>query len=210
MSEEFSEDFEIEEEEEESSSRSFLIIAGSLIGVFILIAACTLAYIVLQRGQTQDEIASIESANATTEAQNALVTQTVQAMETEAARPTEEPIALPPEAATEEPAQLPEAVDTPEVEQPAVEQTAAAVVEQTTAAEAAQTASAEAEAEGTSVVGTDGGQATATPLPGGSGSTPSESGPETLPETGLSIWGILGLGLGLIAILLIARRLRTG
>jgi hypothetical protein len=41
MSEEFSEDFVIEEEE--SSSRSFLIIAGLLIGVFILIAACTLA-----------------------------------------------------------------------------------------------------------------------------------------------------------------------
>lgn len=199
MSEEFSEDFVIEEEE--TSSRSFLIIAGSLIGVFILIAACTLGYILLQRGQTQDEIAGIESANMTTEAQNALVTQTVQAMETEAARPTEEPTALPTEAAPAGSTEIAESVGTPEVEQPTTESPDA------TLPEADQTATAEAEAASTSVVGTDGSQATETPLPGGG--TAPETAPETLPETGLSIWGILGIGAVLIALLLFARRLRT-
>jgi hypothetical protein len=200
MSEEFSEDFVIEEEE--SSSRSFLIIAGLLIGVFILIAACTLGYLVLQRGQTQDEIASIESANATTEAQNALVTQTVRAMETEAARPTDEPTELPAEAPTDEAAQLPEIVGTPEVEQPATEEVEPVLPG------LQQTATAEAEAAAaTSVVGVDGGQATETPLPGGN-TTPGTE-PETLPETGLSIWSILAIGAVLIALLLVARRLRT-
>lgn len=203
MSEEFSDDFVIEEEEE-SSGRSFLIIAGSLIGIFILIAACTLAFIVLQRGQTQSEIAEIESANATTEAQNALVTQTVQAMETEAARPTEEPTELPTETATVEPTQGPDVVETSAVEGVETEEPEAALPE------ADQTATAEAEATSTSVVGSggDGGeQQTATPIPG-TGTTP-ETAPETLPETGLSIWGILALALGMIALLLFARRLRT-
>lgn len=199
MSEEFSEDFVIEEEE--SSSRSFLIIAGSLIGIFILIAACTLGYILLQRGQTQSEIASIESANATTEAQNALVTQTVHAMETEAARPTEEPTDAPTEAATEEATPPPDAVGTAEVEQPATEEPGSALPE------LEQTATAQAEAASTSVVGSGEGQPTETPLPGGSTAPGTE--PETLPETGLSLWGILAIGAVLIALLLFARRLRT-
>jgi hypothetical protein len=140
--------------------------------------------------------------NATTEAQNALVTQTVRAMETEAARPTDEPTELPTEAPTDEAAQLPEIVGTPEVEQPATEEVEPVLPG------LQQTATAEAEAAAaTSVVGVDGGQATETPLPGGN-TTPGTE-PETLPETGLSIWSILAIGAVLIALLLVARRLRT-
>ena len=165
MSEEFSEDFVIEEEE--TSSRSFLIIAGSLIGVFILIAACALAYIVLQRGQTQGEIANIEAANATTEAQNALVTQTVEAIETEAARPTDEPTTVPTVAAT--------ATQSPETEETSGDRTARS------GANSRPSTEVEVEATGTSVVAAGGEAASGTPS-SGDGSSAPEAGSETTPD----------------------------
>jgi hypothetical protein len=152
MSEDFSEDFVIEEEEE-GANRSFLILAGALIGVF--------------------------------EAGNALVTQTVQALQTEAARPTDTPTTEPTVTATATPVPP---TDTPVVQQP----------------EAAETKEPESSPTATSAqVG--GGSIAPTTVPGNAG-----GGSETLPQTGLSAWALVVGAIGLMAVLLVARRLRTG
>ena len=85
MSEDFSDDFVIEDEESEGSGRSFLITAGALIGVFILLAGCVLTYVLLNsRSESESSAATreaIEIQNATIEAQNAIVEQTRAAVE---------------------------------------------------------------------------------------------------------------------------------
>jgi len=184
MSEEFSDDFVIEEEE--SSNRSFLIAAGSLIVVFILLAACLLAYVVQQQNADRDAVSEIEDQNATTEAQNRLVTQTVEALETQAALPTDTPEPEP-------------TVEPPPTNTPIPEPTE--VVQQPVEPEAAEpTSSPTAEL----VVGGDGsGDGTGgapTPITPGAG--------ETLPQTGASTWVIAIAGFALIAVLIVARRLR--
>ena len=200
MSEEFSDDFVIEEDE--SANRSFLIAAGSLIGVFIILAACLLSYVLLQRGQVQDEVSQIESQNATTEAQNALVTQTVVAMETQSVEAEIEAEAA--EIATvEAESELAtasfEQLLTQEAQVPTDTPVPTEVVQQPEAA-ATETPMP------TLVVGGDGtGSGTgglATPIAPGAG--------ETLPETGIGVWGIAVAGFGLLAVLVFARRLRTG
>jgi cytoskeletal protein RodZ len=183
MSEDFSEDFVVEEEEE-GANRSFLILAGALIGVFILIVGCVLVYLLLQRGDRQDAIAKIESENATTEAGNLLVTQTVQALQTEAARPPDTPTTEPTVTATATPV-LP--TNTP-------------VVQQTEAAETEEPATSPTATS--SQVG--GGSIAPTTVPGNSG-----GGGDTLPQTGLSAWTLVIGAIGLLALLLVARRLRT-
>lgn len=195
MSEEFSDDFVIEEED--TANRSFLIAAGSLIGVFILLAACLLAYVLMQRGQVQDEVAQIEAQNATTEAQNALVTQTVEALETQQAL-----IEIEAENATAE-AEILMATLTVE----AMETLEALPTETPVPTEVIQqpTPTATNTAIPTLVLGGggdgDGTGALATPITPGAG--------ETLPQTGISVLGIAVAGLGLVAVLIVARRLRT-
>jgi LPXTG-motif cell wall-anchored protein len=194
MSEEFSDDFVIEEED--TANRSFLIAAGSLIGVFILLAACLLAYVLMQRGQVQDEVAQIEAQNATTQAQNALVTQTVEALETQQAL-----IEIEAENATAE-AEILMATLTVE----AMETLEALPTETPVPTEVIQqpTPTATNTAIPTLVLGGgdgDGTGALATPITPGAG--------ETLPQTGISVLGIAVAGLGLVAVLIVARRLRT-
>ena len=193
MSEEFSDDFVIEEED--TANRSFLIAAGSLIGVFILLAACLLAYVLLQRGEVQDEVAQIEAQNATTQAQNALVTQTVEALETQQALAEIEA-----ENATAEAESL---MATLTVE--AMETLEALPTETPVPTEVVQ--QPEPTATNTPIPtlvlggGGDGSGALATPITPGAG--------ETLPQTGISVWGIALAGLGLLVVLIVARRLRT-
>jgi LPXTG-motif cell wall-anchored protein len=184
MSEDFSEDFVLEEEEE-GANRSFLILAGALIGVFILIVGCVLVFLLLQRGERQDAIAKIESENATTEAGNALVTQTVQALQTEAARPTDTPTIEPTATAT--------ATPVPPTDTPVVQQPTAVVTEELEPSPTATSALA------------GGGSIAPTTVPGNSG-----GGSETLPQTGFSAWALVVGAIGLMAVLLVARRLRTG
>jgi LPXTG-motif cell wall-anchored protein len=195
MSEEFSDDFVIEEED--TANRSFLIAAGSLIGVFILLSACLLVYVLMQRTETQDEVALIEAQNATTQAQNALVTQTVEAIETQQAL-----VEIEAERATAEAESL-NATMTVE----AIETLEAIPTETPTPTEVVQQPSPTATNTPipTLVLGGggdgDGAGALATPITPGAG--------ETLPQTGINVWGIALVGLGLLALLIVARRLRT-
>jgi len=199
MSEEFSDDFVVEEEE--SANRSFLIAAGSLIGVFIILAACLLVYVLMQRGQEQsDAIAQIESQNATTEAQNALVTQTVEAQETQSALAVLESENATAEAERLMTALTAEAVQTQEA-LPTATPPPTQVVQQPEAAATdtpMPTLASGGNAGNGSGTGTGG---LATPITPGAG--------ETLPQTGISIWGFAIAGLGLLAVLVLARRLRT-
>ena len=195
MSEEFSDDFVTEEED--TANRSFLIAAGSLIGVFILLSACLLAYVLMQRGDVQDEVALIEAQNATTEAQNALVTQTVEALETQQALVEIEADRATAEAESLMATLTVEAMETIEA-QPTETPTPTEVVQQPSPTETntpIPTLVLGGGGEG------DGTGALATPITPGAG--------ETLPQTGISVWGIAVAGLALVAVLIIARRLRT-
>lgn len=196
MSEEFSDDFVIEEED--TANRSFLIAAGSLIGVFILLAACLLAYVLLQRGQVQDEVALIEAQNATTQAQNALVTQTVEALETQRASAEIESANATAEADRLMATMTVEAIQTLEAV-PTDTPTPTEVVQQPTATGTNTPIPTLVLGGGGEGGGTG---ALATPITPGAG--------ETLPQTGISIVGIAAVGLGLVALLIVARRLRTG
>lgn len=195
MSEEFTDDFVIEEED--TANRSFLIAAGSLIGVFILLAACLLTYVLMQRGQVQDEVALIEAQNATTQAQNALVTQTVEALETQQALAEIESENATAEAESFIATMTVEALETLEA-QPTETPRPTEVVQQ-------PSPTATNTPIPTLVLGGggdgDGTGALATPITPGAG--------ETLPQTGINIMGIAVAGLGLAVLLIVARRLRT-
>ena len=86
---------------ESGQASPFAILLAALLGILVLAVLCTGAVFVLRDGD-QVEISgtstAIAQANATTLAQNAQVTQTIAAMETEAARPTNTPTntAIPP------------------------------------------------------------------------------------------------------------------
>jgi hypothetical protein len=205
MSEEFSDDFIIEEEEQ-GGNRTFLIIAGSLVGLFLLIIACVAIYAFTQRDDRQDEIAAIEAANATTAAQNALVTQTIIAMEMTANAPTQTYTPSPTSPPTNTPTSTPEPTDTAVVQTP----------ETAEPGEGDGTLTVTPNLAGTQIFGGDGGTfGTSTPISGtgagGTGTgTGTGSGGDTLPQTGVTTVGIVAIALGLIAVLFIARRLRSG
>jgi LPXTG-motif cell wall-anchored protein len=209
MSEEFSDDFIIEEEEQ-GANRTFLIIAGSLVGLFILIIACVALFAVLNGGDgNADQVATIEAENATTIAQNARVTETIVAMELTQNAPT----------ATSPPTDTPEPTDTatatPEPTDTSVVQTpdAGTVVTGTVGVETpgvsedGGTTTVTPNAAGTQIFGDSGGTfGTVTPISGaGTG-----AGTDTLPQTGVTTAGMVGIGLLLIAVIFVARRLRTG
>ncbi|MGD2078783.1 MAG: hypothetical protein PVH18_10390, partial [Chloroflexota bacterium] len=129
MSEDYSDDFVIEDEEETAgSNRSFLVSAGALIGIFIILAACLLSYAVIQqqRDANEAEIAEIESINATTEANNQIIEQTRQAVEEQQAVAEAEAAATADALATQEAeaAALPP-TSTPEPEGPSAAEIAA-------------------------------------------------------------------------------------
>ena len=65
MSEEFSDDFsdDFVVEDEEESGRPFLIAAGSLILIFIIISGVLLAFILSQQSEQSDEVAAREATN---------------------------------------------------------------------------------------------------------------------------------------------------
>lgn len=192
MSEEFSDDFVLEEEADAGASRSFLIAAGSMILIFIILAGILLVYFIGQRGEESDQVAAAEATNQAILAQNALVTQTVAAQQTIAAQPTNTPV--PPTAVP--PTSTPELVPTREQVAPE-----AAATEETgeggavSDADATATASADATATAGALVAA----ASPTPMPGS----------DQLPQTGASTWVIAVAVVGLVALLVIARRLRT-
>jgi LPXTG-motif cell wall-anchored protein len=198
MVEEFVDD-EFIEEEEGGSNRAVAFAAVGLIGLFVLILLGTLMISFLRRGEQRAQVAQIEAANATTEAFNLQVTQTVAAMETEAARPTDTPTPTPTEIPpTATPTFTPQPTDTPVVQAPDDEAEddpdQLAALDQTPTPVLA----------GTAIFGV--GQAGATPTPLGLAAGQS---PTTLPQTGLETWGAILAGLAFLALAFAARRLRA-
>lgn len=230
MSEDFSDDF-IVEEEEQGANRTFLIIAGALVGVFILIILCVGLFAVLNRTDNSAQIAAIETENAETAQQNARVTETIVAMELTAQAPTATftPSPSPEPTDTLVPTAAP--TDTPVVQTPegGEEGTGISLDGGTTTVTPnpdgsgvsldGGTTTVTPNADGTSIFGGSGGTfVTGTPIAGtgagGSGGTGSGSGSgsgsESLPQTGISTVGLVAIGLLLVVGLVVARRLRTG
>jgi LPXTG-motif cell wall-anchored protein len=197
MSEEFSDDFIIEEEEQ-GANRTFLIIAGSLVGLFILIIACVAIYAFLNRADNTAEIAAIETANAETELQNARVTETIESMELTASAPTATSTPSPTPLPTDTPTATPEPTDTAVVQTPE------------TAEPGDGTLTVTPNLAGTQIFGGEGGTfGTSTPI-SGTGTGGTGTGTDTLPQTGVTTAGAVAIGLLLVVVLVVARRLRTG
>lgn len=171
---------------ESGQASPFAIILAALLGIFVLALLCTGAVLFLREGDQAGVSATstaIAEANATTLAQNARVTQTIAAMETEAARPTNT------STPTTEPTATATTTDTPEP-------TATEVV-----AEAEETPTPNL--FGTSIFA---GEDTPTPISGATTGT----GGGTLPDTGINVGTALAIAVGLLFLGLVARRLRTG
>jgi LPXTG-motif cell wall-anchored protein len=197
-------------QEEEGASRSpFLLAVLGLVGLLGLALLCTVGFALLRRNQTAQEIAAIEAANATIQAQNLQVTQTIVAMETIAAQsptpsPTNTATRVPPTATAT--ATLPKPSDTPVVRPPDGTATAAAEVNATGTS---LFATAIFNATPTAIAGSGGGAGSGGATGGGTGGAGAGTG--QLPQTGAtSVWGVAGLALALIAIVVVARRLRAG
>ncbi len=168
--------------------RPFLILTGVLATVFILAIICIGAVLAIRnRGNGNGEEVAIRlTQNAETLARNALVTQTVAAIETEAARPTNTiaPTNTPRPANTI----APTSTNTPVVSSAKETETPIA--------------------NGTNVFAGNGAtDSTPTAIAGLSGGGSDDS---TLPETGIDAWMAVLAGVALIGVLFGARRLRTG
>jgi hypothetical protein len=200
MVEEFVDD-EFIEEEEGSSNRTVALAAAALAGLFVLILLGTFAVSYMRRGEQRAQEAQIIAANATTEAHNRQVTQTVAAMQTEAARPTDTPTPTPTEIPPTATATFtPQPTDTPVVQAAAGDDDEdpdqLAAVDQTPTPVLAGTAIFAA------------GQLGATPTPISlAGPAPAAGG--TLPQTGLETWGAIMAALAFLGLAFAARRLRT-
>ncbi len=142
--EDFADDFEVEDYEEDEGGRSFLIWAGALLLLFIAISACMLVYMITRGdGETtladvpaQETATAITVLNMTTEANNALVTLTVEAIEAGETAQAEQ--------------QEEEAEEAEEAEEEMIAATATAeVVESTREVEATATAEAVSDESGT-------------------------------------------------------------
>ncbi len=173
------------EMEESANNRPFVYAVGALLAVLFLSIACIVVFLMRGNGgeDQSSQIAAIEATNAAIAVTNAAVTKTIEAMETEAARPTETPENTPTTAPTEAATDVPKPTDTPVVPQ------------------------AEEETATPSLLGTSsfvgaGGDMTPTPI----ASLGSEG---ALPQTGIGTWTATIAALLLIAILFGARRLRS-
>jgi|GEM_PF-1940718 hypothetical protein len=200
--ENFEDDFAVEGEEQQASS-PFLPLAGLLIAILVLTVICAaIVWFVQGPGQggngDQDQAFNATStavaiANATTLAQNAGVTATLLAMTEEASRPT--------------------ATDTPEPEPPTEEATTPPTAEATETpvvddGDDNGDGTEEPVVEGTTIFEDGDGDGTATPIPGTDGGTDTGSD-GTLPDTGFGIAQAIAVGLGLLLVFIVARRLRT-
>lgn len=177
---------------ETGQASAFAILLAVLLTVFALAAICTGGALVLRNG-SQDQAeglnatsTAIAEANATTLAQNALVTQTIAAMETEAARPTSTSTPTPQPTATEEPTDTPIPPTPTQVEE----------------LEATPTANI----FGTSIFSGE----TPTPVPAGGAGGTGTGGGGTLPTTGIGLGSAVAVAFGLLLLLVVSRRLRTG
>jgi hypothetical protein len=209
---------------EESSNRLFIIAAAGLAGVFVIGLLCIGGYLLFFRGRSGN--AAVQTQNAINAATNAAII----AAQTEAAKATSTPTvdaaataaALTQAAVTDTPVIA--ATDTntpvppPPTDTPAATDTPVAVAQITDTPSPTGVSGAGGGGSPTPI----GGAATNTPTPlGGAGAgtrtpTPLVGGltpsPTALTQTGFAedagVWGLLFAGLGLIAVVVIIRRLR--
>ncbi len=191
------------EEEEAPSNRPFLLAVGALLGVLLVALLCLGVYQIFFDSGDGTEVAtdnglaatatSISATNEAIETQNAFVTQTIVAMDLTAQAPTATPTLPPTSTPRPEPTDPPTA--TPVVQSEADEATAAAA---TSMAAAPEEETPESGGETTGDSGTAGDVSASNANTGG-----------TLPNTGVPVWGGLTAALGLLLIILVARRLRT-
>lgn len=181
-------------EEEESNRRPFLIAAAALTTIFILAAICGLAFLLSGRSAAErvSEVAAIETQNAIIAVTNQAVTQTIAALETEAALPTDTPEPTVTSTPTPEP-DTPTPTNTPVIDAVEGEETP----EETTAPEV----------DGTSAFETPTVDETPTPITGAAGTI--DGGDTALPETGIDTWSAVLIALALIGTVFVARRLRS-
>lgn len=187
---------------EEPSRRPFLVAVAALTTIFILATICGLAFLLSGRSAAEraEEIAAIETQNAIIAVTNQAVTQTIAAMETEAALPTDTPEPTVTDTPLPEP-DTPTATDTPVIDIGE----GAATPEETSALDLT----------GTSAVVTPGVDETPTPIPGAGGigtidgGTPTGDDVTSLPQTGIDTWSAVFIALALIGTVFVARRLRS-
>jgi uncharacterized membrane protein len=191
--EELYEDEDVEALEDEGSNRTFIILVGAL-GGLLAVAICIFvvwAFVINPR-MSADRITQNQSIEATNEAilltsqPEEEPTNTPRPAPTDAPEPTATPV--PPTATSQPP--------TPTRVQPTPTSNAddESVVE-----EGESTPAAVAEAEATNTPrSTTGGRATSTPIPGKTG----------VPETGIGVLGYGALAMGMLFLLVVARRLR--
>lgn len=183
-------------EEQNTGGRGpFLTAVAILILVFVLAAGCS-AVLLMGRDNASvdtDEIAIIETQNAIVAVTNAAVTQTIAAMETEAARPTDTPTPPPPTFTSEpKPTNTPRSTNTPVViDTGDTDETTSEIVDGTP------------NVSGTSIFENETEDSTPTPIPIGG----NEGG--SLPDTGFELWAIVLAGVVLVGILAAARRMRS-
>jgi hypothetical protein len=173
---------------EAGQASPFTILVAALLGVLVLALLCTGGTLLLRDQEQADFGATstaIAVANATTIAENARVTQTIAAMETEAARPTATSTATPrpTNTATATPTNTPSPTATEAVAQ--VDDTPTPNI------------------FGTSIF--EGG----TPTTGGVATGGTGTGGGTLPQTGAGLGTAVGIALLLLLGLAVVRRLRT-
>ncbi len=187
---------ESQESTEGSSNRPFFTAVGILLVIFILAAGCS-AFWLFSRGTTDQTgvatVAAIETQNAIVAVTNEAVTQTIMAMETEAARPTNTP--TPPPTFTPSPQAT---ATTPPTETPVV---ADGVTDGS--GEGTGTDLGTPNVSGTSTFDNATNGSTPTPIPVITG---NQDG--SLPDTGLEVWSAMLIALALVAVLFMARRLR--
>ncbi len=196
-----------EVEEESRNNSPFYKAAGLLLFIFILSLLCGGASYAI-RGRGADPAADgeqasalsaerfqIETRNAEVAVTNAAVTQTIIAMETEAAT-TPTPDIPPTDEPTIEPTDTPVPTSTP-LFQPAADGT-------DVASESGD--SGDSGTVSNSGSSSSGGVYTPTPIPGLSGGGGTGTG--TLPETGISVWGAILIALALIGVFIGARKIR--
>ena len=228
MSEEFSDDFVVEDEEE--SGRPFLIAAGSLILIFIIISGVLLGFILTRQKDQSDEVGAREATNEAILASNALVQQTADAMAAEAEMAAAEATAkanAPEEPEEVLPSATPELVPTRDVSSGAVDPDNPASGSGEDAGDGTGDGVGDGSGNNTGDSAGDGtgdsaGDGTGDSAGDGSGdgttagdalATPTlalvvpEAG--ELPQTGLSVFGVAIAVLGMLSLLVVARRLRT-